>query len=338
MDQGPEIGAGAPVRVQGQRIRESLGNPDRLSRATPALPISTRDTSWRSNSAAPTSQHNIVPQWSNFQRNGKWKHMETAATARRKSRKSFKVRARRRPSIQRHRLIQAIPRIAWRASRGSACRAFKVATWVQDTLGDKSQKKTVFDAKQEQDKTDDMINVRLFEKADKTDEADDVDYSSMTRTPGRNKKGLETDDKMKLQATIQRTAEIWTDVAEDPYDDLTTERQRRNEGLQKSCAVCSHREGPATKGPAAPTPGPDRARVTIGPPPIVYSTRSPRRSKTWTSPRSRDRRRSRSCRTRPRRDHHSIPTWTVRPAERGRDGRSPRTAEHLGRDEGSDGE
>ena len=66
----------------------------------------------------PDVQHNIVPQWSNFQRNGKWKLMENAARAAAEKLKSG--------VLVYHAIVVYKPyQKIWarRASRGSACLA-----------------------------------------------------------------------------------------------------------------------------------------------------------------------------------------------------------------------
>lgn len=156
----------APEPLSGFKVSESekvSGTPIVFSRNTGA-PDLDKGHIMALELGGPDVQHNIVPQWSNFQRNGKWKLMENAARAAAEKLKSGVLVYH---AIVVYKPYQNLGQASLKGI-GVPC-AFKVVTWVEDQLGVKSQLTTVFDRTQEQDETDDMMKLRLFAKADSLD-------------------------------------------------------------------------------------------------------------------------------------------------------------------------
>ncbi len=113
----------------------------------------------------PDISENIVPQWSNFQRNGKWKRMENDI------RKTSE-------SLDDDITLVFFALIHYKNYRDPSTatftgicvpKGFTVYTIEQDTTGRQGAQKLVFDEDQAQDETDDMMGLRAMEKADKLD-------------------------------------------------------------------------------------------------------------------------------------------------------------------------
>ncbi len=280
--QGTKGRKSAPEPISGYQVSQSkkvTGTPIAFARNTGA-PDLDKGHVMALELGGPDVPANIVPQWSNFQRNGYWKKMETAVRG-----EAEKLEEQQKltgaaatlyfNAVVLYKPYQKLP-LASLDGLGVPTH-LTVTTWVQDTKGNISQKKTVFDAKQEQDKTDDMINVRLFEKADKTDEADDVDYPSMYQDVqvGKKKK-LEfvdsgQDDKYRPIYSQAQRPKLETPPSSGPLP---------TNGLQPKVPPPSKfgplpTNGLQPKVPPPPTSGDFPTvgqHVTIGPPPIVYTT------------------------------------------------------------------
>jgi hypothetical protein len=160
----------APEPMSGFKVSESekvSGTPIVFARNTGA-PDLDKGHVMALELGGPDVPENIVPQWSNFQRNGLWKLMENAARVAAEKLKSG--------VLVYHAIVLYKPyqnlSLASLKGIGVPC-AFKVVTWVEDQFGVKSQVTTVFDRTQEQDQTDDMMKLRLFAQAD------GLDYSEM---------------------------------------------------------------------------------------------------------------------------------------------------------------
>ncbi len=292
--QGTKGRKSAPEPISGYQVSQSkkvTGTPIAFARNTGA-PDLDKGHVMALELGGPDVPANIVPQWSNFQRNGYWKKMETAVRG-----EAEKLEEQQKltgaaatlyfNAVVLYKPYQKLP-LASLDGLGVPTH-LTVTTWVQDTKGNISQKKTVFDAKQEQDKTDDMINVRLFEKADKTDEADDVDYPSMYQDVqvGKKKK-LEfvdsgQDDKYRPIYSQAQRPKLETPPSSGPTPKVPPPPKfgpLPTNGLQPKVPPPS-KFGPFTtnglqpKVPPPPTSGDFPTvgqHVTIGPPPIVYTT------------------------------------------------------------------
>ena len=129
----------------------------------------------------PDIPENIVPQWSNFQRNGKWKKMEndirkTADALDDGNTLLFFASVR----YKDYKDLTTATFIGVCVPKG-----FTVYTIEQDDKGTQGTKTKVFDADQAQDETDDMMGLRVMS------EADQLDYTSMyddITTKGSGKK------------------------------------------------------------------------------------------------------------------------------------------------------
>jgi hypothetical protein len=172
----------APEPLSGFKVSESekvSGTPIVFSRNTGA-PDLDKGHIMALELGGPDVPANIVPQWSNFQRNGKWKLMENAARTAAEQLKSGVLVYH---AIVVYKVYQNLGQASLKGI-GVPC-AFKVFTWVEDQFGLKSQLTTIFDRTQEQDQTDDMMKLRLFAKAD------GLDYMAMyddLTTKGSGKK------------------------------------------------------------------------------------------------------------------------------------------------------
>ncbi len=113
----------------------------------------------------PDIPENIVPQWSNFQRNGVWKRMEN--DVRKKAEELDGGLSLVFFAIVHYKSYMDLTT----ASFTGLCvpSGFTVYTIEQDEKGHQGAKTVVFDQDQVQDETDDMMALRAFEKADKTD-------------------------------------------------------------------------------------------------------------------------------------------------------------------------
>jgi hypothetical protein len=113
----------------------------------------------------PDIPENIVPQWSNFQRNGAWKRMENGVrkTAEEMDGSLYLVYF----AMVRYKNYKDLTT----ASFTGLCvpSGFTVYTIEQDEKGSQGKKTLVFDDDQAQDETDDMVALRTMEKADRLD-------------------------------------------------------------------------------------------------------------------------------------------------------------------------
>ena len=129
----------------------------------------------------PDIPENIVPQWSNFQRNGKWKRMENEV---RKAAEGMDDDV----TLQFFAMIRYKNYLDYSIGTfDGICvpKGFTVYTIEQDAKGRQGTKTLVFDDDQAQDETDDMMGLREMAKADKLDYTEM--YSDVT-TKGSGKK------------------------------------------------------------------------------------------------------------------------------------------------------
>ena len=132
----------------------------------------------------PDIPENIVPQWSNFQRNGTWKKMENdVRKAAEELYDSDETKSLLFFAIVNYKAYKDLTI----ATFDGLCvpKGFTVYAILQDDKGTQGAKMKVFDADQAQDETDDMIGLRVMSKAD------GLDYTTMyddVTTKGSGKK------------------------------------------------------------------------------------------------------------------------------------------------------
>lgn len=129
----------------------------------------------------PDIPENIVPQWSNFQRNGTWKKMEN--DVRKTAEELDDAKSLLFFAIVNYKAYKDLTV----ATFDGLCvpKGFTVYMIEQDDKGTQGTKTKVFDADQAQDETDDMMALRVMSKADQ------LDYTSMyddITTKGSGKK------------------------------------------------------------------------------------------------------------------------------------------------------